>query len=95
MEGGTGPGSYADLLHEAHPLIAAFGGMFLMMIFLDFFFDEEKENHWLTPIEKRLETLGRLEGASVIVSLGLLTLIAHLFDVDDLGSCSPPASWAC
>jgi hypothetical protein len=86
MEGGTGPGSYADLLHQAHPLIAAFGGMFLMMIFLDFFFDENKENHWLTPIEKRMETLGRLEGASVIVALGLLTLVAHLFDVEDLGS---------
>ena len=38
MEGGTGHGSYAEILHEAHPLIAAFGGMFLMMIFLDFFF---------------------------------------------------------
>ncbi|WP_109508438.1 DUF475 domain-containing protein [Nocardioides speluncae] len=88
MEGGDthDEGSYAYLLHEAHPMIAAFGGMFLMMIFLDFFFDEEKDNHWLDPIERRMETLGRLEGAAVILSLGLLTLLAWWFDVDDLGS---------
>lgn len=88
MEGGAidEPGSYAHYLHDAHPMIAAFGGMFLMMIFLDFFFDESKENHWLDPIERRMETLGRLEGAAVIISLGLLTLLAWLFDVKEFGS---------
>lgn len=78
-------GSYAYYLHEAHPLIAAFGGMFLMMIFLDFFFDQHKERHWLLPVERRLETLGRLEGASVILALSALLGVASLFDVPDLG----------
>lgn len=85
MEGGHGPDSYAGILHDAHPLIAAFGGMFLMMIFLDYFFDEEKVHHWLEPIESRMKTLGRLEGAAVILSLGLLLLIATVFEVPDLG----------
>lgn len=85
MEGGTGHGSYAEILHEAHPLIAAFGGMFLMMIFLDFFFDEAKENHWLGPIERPLQAIGQLGGASIVVALGLLLGIAYFFDVDDLG----------
>jgi hypothetical protein len=75
-------GTYAYHLHHAHPLIAAFGGMFLMLIFLDYFFDEEKEKHWLEPIERRMETLGRLEGAAVILSLGLLLLLAWAFDVE-------------
>jgi uncharacterized protein len=82
----AGQETYAHILHEAHPMIAAFGGMFLMMIFLDYFFDDEKESHWLDPIERRMETLGRLEGAAVIISLGLLLLIATVFGVDDLGS---------
>ena len=81
----AGEETYAHILHEAHPLIAAFGGMFLMMIFLDYFFDEEKDHRWLEPIERRMETLGRLEGAAVIISLGLLLLIASIFDVPDLG----------
>jgi uncharacterized protein len=81
----AGEETYAHILHEAHPLIAAFGGMFLMMIFLDYFFDESKDHRWLEPIERRMETLGRLEGAAVIISLGLLLLIASLFDVPDLG----------
>ena len=80
-----GQETYAHLLEEAHPLIAAFGGMFLMMIFLDFFFDDEKDNHWLEPIEARMETLGRLEGAAIIVSLGVFLGIATLFEVPDLG----------
>ncbi len=82
----AGQETYAQILHDAHPMIAAFGGMFLMMIFLDYFFDDEKESHWLDPIERRMETLGRLEGAAVIVSLGLLLLIATVFGVKDLGS---------
>jgi len=82
----AGQETYAHILHDAHPLIAAFGGMFLMMIFLDFFFDEEKEHRWLEPIERRMETLGRLEGAAVILSLGLLLLIASVFNVADLGA---------
>jgi uncharacterized protein len=86
MKGGHGEGSYADILHDAHPLIAAFGGMFLLMIFLDFFFDEDKEHHWLDPIERRMETLGRLEGAAVIVALSLFLAVAYFFEVKDLGA---------
>ena len=44
-------GTYGYLLHEAHPAIAAFGGVFLLMIFLDFVF-EEREITWLTLVEK-------------------------------------------
>ncbi|GAA4683542.1 DUF475 domain-containing protein [Frondihabitans cladoniiphilus] len=67
------PGSYAYLLHDAHPQIAAFGGIFLLMIFLDFMF-EERDIHWLGFLEKPLAFIGRLNSVSVIV--GLLALIA-------------------
>lgn len=71
------PGTYAYLLHEAHPQIAAFGGMFLLMLFLDFMF-EDREIHWLRFVEKPLARIGRLNGASFITGLLALLLIANL-----------------
>ncbi|MFQ4148061.1 DUF475 domain-containing protein [Arthrobacter sp. LAPM80] len=69
------PGSYAYLLHDAHPLIAAFGGVFLLMLFLDFMF-EERELHWLGFLEKPLAFIGRLQGAAMAISLVILVIAA-------------------
>lgn len=54
------PGTYAHILHGAHPQIAAFGGMFLLMLFLDWVLDPERDIHWLKPIERFLAKIGRL-----------------------------------
>ena len=70
------PGTYAYLLHEAHPLIAAFGGIFLLMLFLDFFF-EARDIHWLTFIERPLAYIGRLGNVSLIVGLVGLVVAAQ------------------
>jgi len=67
------PDEYARLLTSAHHEIAAFGGAFLMMVFLKFFIDENKDTHWLARIESPLTKLGRLEAAQI-----LLTLLAIL-----------------
>ena len=69
------PGTYANLLHEAHPAIAAFGGMFLLMLFLDFIF-EERELTWLTWLERPLARIGKLDQLSVVVSSVLLIIAA-------------------
>lgn len=71
------PGSYAYILTEAHPQIAAFGAMFLLMLFLDFIF-EPREVYWLGFIERPLAKVGRLGNASVIVSAIALLLSAEL-----------------
>ncbi|MDQ6754954.1 MAG: DUF475 domain-containing protein [Actinomycetota bacterium] len=68
-------GTYANLLHHAHPQIAAFGGFFLLMIFLDFMF-EERELHWLGFLERPLAKVGRLNGASLIVALISLLVVS-------------------
>ncbi len=65
------PGTYGYLLHQAHPAIAAFGGMFLLMLFLDFVF-EERELTWLSWIERPLQRIGRLDQLSVVIALGVL-----------------------
>ena len=75
------PGTYAFLLHEAHPQIAAFGGMFLLMLFLNFML-EDRDIHWLKFLEKPLARIGRLNGASFIVGLLVLLLIANLTEED-------------
>ncbi|HWC24719.1 MAG TPA: DUF475 domain-containing protein [Flexivirga sp.] len=69
------PGTYGYILTEAHPAIAAFGGMFLLLLFLDFMFDPEREISWLTWIEKPLQKLGKLDVLSVIIA-GLFLLVA-------------------
>lgn len=73
------PHEYADKLTAAHPSIAAFGGIFLFMIFLDFVFDEEREVQWLSMIERPLARIGRLSSLSVIVALGALLIVAEAF----------------
>ncbi len=76
MDGGSvhTPGTYANLLHEAHPAIAAFGGMFLLMLFLDFIF-EERELTWLTWFEKPLARIGKLDQVGIVVA-GIVLVIA-------------------
>jgi hypothetical protein len=75
-------GSYAYLLEEAHPLVAAFGGMFLLMLFLDFLFDDDRERHWLTWIERPLSRAGSLPTASAILALTSLALAAEYLAED-------------
>ena len=64
-------GTYGHYLHDAHPMIAAFGGMFLLLLFLDFIFSEN-EIKWLVWLEKPLARVGRLESASYLVALAAL-----------------------
>ena len=75
------PGTYAYLLHEAHASIAAFGGMFLLMLFLDFVF-EDHDVKWLKPLEKPLAKMGMLERLSVIVALLVLAVVSQMLAKD-------------
>ncbi|MBC9705314.1 MAG: DUF475 domain-containing protein [Enterococcus sp.] len=69
------PGSYAYIMHHEHPAIAAFGGLFLLLIALNFLF-EEKEHYWLSWVEKPLAKIGNIDNAAIMVALGVLTAIA-------------------
>ncbi|OWA19115.1 hypothetical protein B9W68_00985 [Streptomyces sp. CS227] len=65
------PDRYQQLVTDAHPSIAAFGGMFLLMIFLDFLF-EERDIQWLRWIERPLARLGKVDVLSVCIALIVL-----------------------
>jgi len=68
------PERYRQLLDLAEPRILAFGGMFLLMVFLRYFFDDAKTLHWFRPLEQRLSQAGRVE--SVEIALALIVLLA-------------------
>jgi hypothetical protein len=70
------PGTYGYLLHEAHPAIAAFGGAFLLMLFLNFIF-EDREITWLSVIERPLARIGKLNQLPVVVTLIAIILAAN------------------
>lgn len=69
------PTHYEQLVTDAHPAIAAFGGMFLMMIFLNFVF-AEREHKWLSWLERPLAKLGKVDMLSVCIALIMLLLSA-------------------
>ncbi|MFD0401842.1 DUF475 domain-containing protein [Kitasatospora sp. NPDC127121] len=71
--------TYGQYLEAANPAIAAFGGVFLLMIFLDFVFDDEKEHNWLGWIERPLEKVGKLDAFSSVVALVVLVLASNFF----------------
>jgi hypothetical protein len=72
------PHEYAAKLTEAHPAIGAFGGIFLLMIFLDFIF-EDQDIKWLVHLERPLAKIGKLDQASVIIALLFLIVAASTF----------------
>lgn len=66
------PEEYTRHVLASHVQIGAFGGIFLLMVFLHFVFDEHKQTHWIATLERRLAQMGKLESVEVIVALLVL-----------------------
>ncbi|MCG2586169.1 DUF475 domain-containing protein [Massilia sp. TS11] len=62
----TAPAEYARQLSAHHDEVAAFGGAFLLLVFLNFLFDEDKELHWLGRIEAELGEHGNAALATTL-----------------------------
>ncbi|HRO14807.1 MAG TPA: DUF475 domain-containing protein [Paracoccus sp. (in: a-proteobacteria)] len=73
----TDPVRYAELIGEAHLAIAAFGGSFLMLVALNYFFDQSKEVDWIEILERRLRLAGSIRGMEV----GLVLICVLVFTV--------------
>lgn len=72
------PDEYSKHVLDSHIAIAAFGGMFLLMVFLKFVLDEGKDIHWIHWLESKLAKVGKLESAEVIVAITLLLVMQSL-----------------
>jgi hypothetical protein len=74
----TKPDDYAKLMLGAHLQVAAFGGAFLMMVALHYFYDGSKTVHWIPFIEKFTAYLGnKIEVIEIAITMGFLLLISH------------------
>lgn len=72
----TDPKQYGLLLESVHGVITAFGGMFLLMVSLKYFFDKRKNVHWIRVVEAHLVKWGRIEAIEIALALALLITLA-------------------
>ena len=70
------PKTYSERLMAHHAEIAAFGGAFLLLVFLNFFLDEGKDTHWFHWLERRLSSLANVPAMSVFLALIALLVMA-------------------
>lgn len=73
------PAKYAKIMLSVHPQVASFGGAFLALVALNYFFDAEKEVYWIAFIERKLSRLGAIKSTEIGVTLlGLLILSMYV-----------------
>ena len=76
----TDPLTYKETLHSVETLIFAFGGSFLLMVFLNFIFDTDREEKWIKIIEdsKLIDRMGELTSIQMIIAttVGLVLIFA-------------------
>ncbi|GGB08338.1 hypothetical protein GCM10011491_40470 [Brucella endophytica] len=77
------PEEYARIMHEAHLPIAAFGGTFLMMVGLTYFFDHEKDVHWIQWLESRMARFATVKGIEVAFVLALILAFSRLLPPEE------------
>ena len=79
------PAQYSEQLMASHHQISAFGGIFLLLVFGGFLFDNEREVHWLGKPEGLVAKLGEVSGINYIAALAvLLSLSSFVPDVKQL-----------
>lgn len=86
--------SYEMTIRESMPIISAFGGSFLLMIFLDFFFKKEREIEWIKILENNkyinnIKEVNYIE-IFIVIFIGLIittitqdykVIIAYMFGI--------------
>lgn len=77
------PEEYARIMSDAHLPIAAFGGTFLMMVGLTYFFNHEKDVHWIQWLESKMARAATIKGVEIGIVLLLVVLFSNLLDGQD------------
>lgn len=63
------PKQFSTHLINHHAEVAAFGGVFLLLVFLNFVFDRDKELHWLGHMEEKMAGFGKIGTLPILVAL--------------------------
>jgi hypothetical protein len=77
------PVEYERLVSSAHIGIAGFGGAFLAMVGMKFFFDADKDVHWIGLIERSLSRVSALPAIEIAILLLAMWGISTLLSVED------------
>ena len=72
------PVRYEEIVSSAHVGIAGFGGAFLAMVGFKFFFDADKDVHWIAVVERQLAKFSRIEAVEIAFLLVVLYLVSTL-----------------
>jgi hypothetical protein len=95
------PEEYERIITGAHVGISGFGGAFLAMVGLKFFFKSDKDVHWIEVIEKRLSRFANVEALEIGIVLIALLGISRLLTPDEgatfivagFGACWRSSRW--
>jgi uncharacterized protein len=74
------PTAYSMLVAHAHDAIGAFGGIFLLLVALNFFFDAAKRLHWIRVVERHFARWGSIEALEIALALIAIVLLSFLVD---------------
>lgn len=86
------PEEYARIMHDAHLPIAAFGGTFLMMVGLSFFFDGEKDIHWVRWVEQKAADYSSVKGVEIALVLVVMLVFSRIIGASDDPRLGPVAA---
>jgi hypothetical protein len=70
------PRVYAQKLTLAHPVIAAFGGAFLLMLALQFFLDDQRSVVWFAKFERLLQRFSTVWLPTFVAAFAVLLMAA-------------------
>jgi hypothetical protein len=77
------PQEYERLVSSAHVGIAGFGGAFLAMVGMKFFFDLDKDVHWIAVVERKLSKFAALPAIEIALLLLVLWGISGTLAPED------------
>ncbi|MGH6614003.1 DUF475 domain-containing protein [Sphingomonas sp.] len=69
---------YEQIVTGAHIGISGFGGAFLMLVGLTFFFDDNREHHWLGFIEKPLAAFAKIPFSAYIATTAIVVGLSFM-----------------
>jgi len=76
------PLEFSKILKNHHQEVAVFGGVFLLLVSLNFLMDFNKKIHWLNYLEKKLAYLGKFSNFSVLISMLIVVLIVGTIETE-------------
>ncbi len=77
------PVEYERLVSSAHIGIAGFGGAFLAMVGMKFFFNADKDVHWIESVERALAKVSNLPAIEIALLLLAMWGISSMLPVEE------------